>query len=137
GPGPPAATRAPRARLAARTPAAAPGAPRSTARAGGAAPPPPAPNLAAAPGWPDARRRLAAFLTGRLAEVAGACILPSDAEERQAVPARRAGPATGAVAAAIEFAGAGAIRYALARLPPGAPAQADPRHSAARHPSLP
>jgi arginyl-tRNA synthetase len=34
------------------------------------------------------------------------------------------------VAAAIDFAGAGAIRYALARIPPGAPAEVDPGHVA-------
>ena len=123
--------------LAVRITAAGPACARSNALAGAAVPAPPAPDLVAAPGWPDARRRLAAFLTGRLAEVAGACTFPSDAEERQAIPARRAGPATGPVAAAIEFAGAGAIRYALARLPPGAPAEVDPRHAAAHHLGVP
>jgi arginyl-tRNA synthetase len=41
------------------------------------------------------------------------------------------------VAATIEFAGAGAIRYALARLPPGAPAEVDPCHAAAHHLGVP
>src|SRR5215831_18378181 len=58
--------------------AAGPGCARSTALAGPAVPAPPAPDLAAAAGWADARRRLAAFLTGRLAEVAGAHTFPSD-----------------------------------------------------------
>jgi arginyl-tRNA synthetase len=125
------------ARLAVRITAAGPACARSTALAGTAVPAPAAPDLAAAAGWADARRRLAAFLTGRLAEVAGARILPADPEERQAIPARRPGPATGPVADAIEFAGAGAIRYALARLPPGAPAEVDPGHAAAQHLGVP
>ena len=125
------------AALATRITAAGPACARSTALAGTAVPAPPDPDLAAAPSWADARRRLAAFLTGRLAEVAGARILPSESAEREAVPARRPGPATGPVAAAIEFAGAGAIRYALARLPPGAPAEVDPCRAAAHHLGVP
>ena len=125
------------ARLAVRITAAGPACARSTALAGLAVPAPPAPDLAAAAGWADARRRLAAFLTGRLAEVAGARTFASDPEEREASPARRPGPAAGPVAAAIEFAGTGAIRYALARLPPGAPAEVDPCHAAAHHLGVP
>ncbi len=125
------------AALAPRITAAGSACARSTALAGAAVPAPPDPDLAAAAGWADARRRLAAFLTGRLAEVAGARIFPSDAEERQAILARHPGAATGPVAAAIEFAGAGAIRYALARLPPGAPAEVDPHRSAAHHLGVP
>ena len=123
--------------LATRITAAGPACARSTALAGTAVAAPPAPDLAAAAGWADARRRLAAFLTGRLAEVAGARIVPSESKERRATPARRPGPATGPVADAIEFAGAGAIRYALARLPPGAPAKVDPGQAAAQHLGVP
>jgi arginyl-tRNA synthetase len=125
------------AALATRISAAGPACARSTALAGTAVPAPPAPDLAAAANWADARRRLAAFLTGRLAEVAGARIFPSDPEERQAILARRPGRATGPVADAIDFAGAGAIRYALARLPPGAPVMVDPCHVAAQHLGVP
>jgi arginyl-tRNA synthetase len=125
------------ATLATRITAAGPACARSTALAGTAVPAPRAPDLAAAADWADARRRLAAFLTGRLAEVAGARIVPSDSKERQAIPAPRPGPATGPVADAIEFAGAGAIRYALARLPPGAPVKVDPCHAAAQHLGVP
>lgn len=121
------------AALAPRITAAGPACARSAALAGTAVPGPPAPDLAGVASWTDARRRLAAFLTGRLAEVAGAHIIPSKLAERGAVRARRPGPATGPVAAAIEFAGAGAIRYALARLPPGAPAEVDPCRAAAQH----
>ena len=125
------------ARLAVRITAVGPACARSTALAGLAVPAPPAPDLAAAAGWADARRRLAAFLTGRLAEVAGARTFASDPEEREASPARRPGPAAGPVAAGIEFAGTSAIRYALARLPPGAPAEVDPGHAAAHHLGVP
>jgi arginyl-tRNA synthetase len=41
------------------------------------------------------------------------------------------------VADAIDFAGAGAIRYALARIPPGAPARVDPGHAAQRRLDVP
>jgi arginyl-tRNA synthetase len=125
------------ARLAVRITEAGAACARSTALAGTAIPAPPAPDLAAAAGWADARRHLAAFLTGRLAEAAGARTFPSDHEERGAVPARRPGQATGPVAAAIDFAGAGAVRYALARLRPGAPASVDPCHAAAHHLGVP
>ena len=124
------------ARLAVRITAASAACARSTALALLAVPLRPL-GSAAAPGWADARRRLAAFLTGRLAEVAGARTFASDSEEREASPARRPGPAAGPVAAAIEFAGADAIRYALARVPPGAPAEVDPCHAAAHHLGVP
>ena len=125
------------ARLAVRITTAGPACARSTALAGMASPVPPAPDLTAAAGWADARRQLAAFLTGRLAEVAGARTFPSDSAERGAIPARRPSRASGSVAAAVEFAGAGAVRYALARLPPGTPARVDPCQAAARHLDVP
>jgi arginyl-tRNA synthetase len=125
------------ARLAVRITAAGPACARSTALAGTTVPAPRAPDLAAAAGWADARRRLAAFLTARLAQVAGARILPSGDAKRDAIPARDHCPAPGPLAAAIDFAGAGAVRYALARLPPGAPAHVDPCHAAARHLGVP
>lgn len=125
------------ATLATRITAAGPACARSTALAGTAVPAPSAPDLAATTSWADARRHLAAYLTARLAEAAGARILPSDSAKRQAIQARRPGPAPGPVAAAIEFAGAGAIRYALARLPPGSPAEVDPCRAAAQHLGVP
>ncbi len=125
------------ARLAIRITAAGPGCARSTAMAGTAIPAPPEPDLAAAPGWADARRRLAAFLTGRLAEAAGARTFPSLHAERDPVPGPGAGRGTGPVTDAIDFAGAGAIRYALARIPPGAPARVDPGHAAQRRLDIP
>jgi arginyl-tRNA synthetase len=125
------------ARLAVRITTAGPACVRSTALAGTTVPAPPEPDLAAAAGWADARRRLAAFLTGRLAEVSGGRTFPGFAAERHSVPGPRATPGTGPVAAAIDFAGAGAIRYALARLPPGAPARVDPRHAAGHRLDVP
>ena len=125
------------ARLAVRITTAGPDCARSTALAGTAVPAPPEPDLPAAPGWADARRRLAAFLTGRLAEAAGARTFPTLHAERNPVPGLGAGRATGPVADAIDFAGAGAIRYALARIPPGAPARVDPGHAAQRRLDIP
>ncbi len=99
---------------------------------------PPGP-LATAPGWPQARAALAAQLTVRLAVAAGATIFPDS--ERPPVPApvplaaaepkRRSAaqpialpialPADGPVAEAARYAGADAVRFALARMPPGGP----------------
>ena len=105
--------------------------------------------LAAAPGWPQARAALAAQLTARLAAAAGATI--SFYAERSSVPAphppsvaqpedvaagqppelpglERLGleglalPGEGPVAEAAGYAGADAVRFALARMPPGGPA---------------
>lgn len=120
------------ARLAIRITTAGPGCARSTALAGTTIPAPPEPDLAAAPGWADAWRRLAAHLTGRLAEAAGARTSADFAAERNPVPGPRPGRATGPVADAIAFAGASEIRYALARIPPGTPARVDPGHAAKR-----
>ena len=125
------------ARLAARITAAGPACARSTALAGTTVPAPPDPDLAAAAGWADARRRLAAHLTGRLAEVAGARTFPALPAERNPVPGPAPSRATGPVAGALGYAGAGAIRYALARLPPGAPARVDPCHAAGHHTDVP
>jgi arginyl-tRNA synthetase len=123
------------ASLAVRITEAGPACARSTALAGTTLPAPPAPDLAAAAGWPQARRRLVAYLTARMAEAAGARIVPATDfdEERPAIPAARHGAATGPVAGAIAFAGSWAIGYALARLPPAAPARVDPCRAAAHH----
>jgi arginyl-tRNA synthetase len=125
------------ARLAARITAAGPACARSTALAGAAFSAPPDPDLATAPDWADARRRLAAHLTGRLAEAAGALTFPTLHAERRPVAGPRPGQAEGPVADAIEFAGAGAIRYALARMPPGTAAGVDPAHAAQRRLDVP
>jgi DALR anticodon binding domain len=99
---------------------------------------PPLPELAAAAlGWRQAWRDQAAALAGRLAEAAGATTLPpDDGSLTIGAPARNlaagdtpagdtpagnpavGNPAVGStVAEAVEFAGADAVRYWLARLP--------------------
>jgi arginyl-tRNA synthetase len=76
---------------------------------------------AAEPGWPRAWTALAAELTVRLAAAAGAPFDP----ERPAFPPSPHPPAPAAetdpVAPAIAYAGADAVRFALARMPPGGP----------------
>jgi arginyl-tRNA synthetase len=110
--------------LAPRIARAGPACARSDALADRTVPAPPEPELAAAPGWPAARGALAAHLTARLAAAAGATLI-FDYPERPVVPLPEApapppasrGP--GVVARAIEYAGADAVRFALARMPPG------------------
>ncbi len=125
------------ARLAVRITTAGPACARGTALADAAFSAPPDPDLATAPDWADARRRLAAHLTGRLAEAAGAFTFPDVLAERRPGAGPRPGQARGPVADAIDFAGAGAIRYALARMPPGAPARVDPGYAAQRRLDVP
>jgi arginyl-tRNA synthetase len=125
------------ARLAVRVTEAGPGCARGTSLAGTTVAAPPAPDLAAAPTWAGARRHLAAYLTGRLAEAAGARTILSVIEVRRSAPAPRPARATGPVAAAIDYAGAGPVRYALARLPPGAPPRVDPCHAGAHRLDVP
>jgi arginyl-tRNA synthetase len=72
---------------------------------------------AAAPTWAAARQLVTGAVTGRAAQSAGAILTPDNRPERAARPGQ-AGPA-----AAVAFAGADAIRYALAR---SAPAGAEP-----------
>jgi len=80
--------------------------------------------LAPAPDWPQTRAALAAQLTARLAAAAGATVFPD--AERSCVPAPAplpaAGPGPGPVAAAVVYAGADAVRFTLARMPPAGPA---------------
>ncbi|MGB6579114.1 MAG: DALR anticodon-binding domain-containing protein, partial [Streptosporangiaceae bacterium] len=84
-------------------------------------------------GWPQARAAFAAQLTVRLAAAAGATVFPDP--ERPSVPApappsttqpegRSAAqpmalPGAGPVAEAARYAGADAVRFVLARMPPG------------------
>jgi arginyl-tRNA synthetase len=175
------------ATLAVRITKSGPACARSSALAGTSIPAPRDPDLASAPDWAAARRRLSASISGRLAEAAGAHIgrvpgdrtldqgaaiqaipgkaeegasldwlasdenaargslgaaspavlspgaLGSDDAERESAPTLRPGPPRGPVADAIAFAGAWAITYALARLPPGAGAAPDPCAAAAHH----
>jgi arginyl-tRNA synthetase len=135
-------------RLAVRIVRAGPACAASDALRGRTVPAPPPADLAAAPSWPRARATLAAELTPRLAAAAGATVplaaersvvpppSPPPAADPQPGPVPQAldtgtpaaGPASGAldtgspqlgpVAAAIEYAGADAVRFALARMPP-------------------
>jgi arginyl-tRNA synthetase len=66
--------------------------------------------------WPRARAALAAELTARLAAAAGATVI--FATERSGFPAPPP-PPPGPVAEAIGYAGPDAVRFALARMPPG------------------
>jgi arginyl-tRNA synthetase len=96
-------------------------------------------DLAAAPDWPRARAALAAQLTARLAAAAGATVVfspertlvpppaplpPVPAEPGRAVvpplvPRPPAPAPARPVAEAVEYAGDDAVRFALARMPPG------------------
>ena len=156
------------ARLAVRITQAGPGCARSSALAGASLAAPAAADLASAPVWEEARRRVHATVAGRLAEAAGAHVSWQHDAERITAPdpaapvtagpvmadlelaasvtadlvtagptAGGSGPAVGPVAEAVAYAGADAIRYALARLPPGGPARVDARLAAAHHPGNP
>ena len=93
----------------------------SDALRGRTVPVPPAADLAAAPDWPQARATLAAELTGRLGVAAGATPIFSPERTLVPLPLPLAPPEPGAkaLAAAIEYAGYDAVRFALARTPPG------------------
>ncbi len=75
---------------------------------------PAAADLTAAPDWPSARAALATQLTARLAATAGATII-SYPERIVVPPPAPASP----VPAAVAYAGLDAVRFALARMPPG------------------
>jgi len=101
------------ARLAIRIAHAGPACAESDALAGRAVP---APRPAAVTEWPQARAALAAELTVRLAAAAGATVLTDPERARSPAPPP---PSRGPVAEAIAYAGPDAVRYALARMPPG------------------
>jgi arginyl-tRNA synthetase len=92
-----------------------------------AAPEPPGPPVGA-PGWSQARAALAGQLTARLAAAAGATLIFDP--ERTGFPAPASLPpplpGSGPVADAAGYAGADAVRFALARMPPGSPASRNP-----------
>ena len=105
--------------LAVRVPAAGPGCVASDALAGTELTAPAAAGLASAATWEEARRLVAACVTGRLAGICGATVR-ADMPPERLIATRQ--PAT---AGAVAFAGADAIRYALARLAPGRAARVD------------
>jgi len=119
--------------LALRIPQAGPACAASDALHGRTMTGPAAPDLAAL-GWPAARAALAAHLTARLAATAGATII-FDAERSVApapAPLTPAPAEPDSLAHALWYAGPDAVRFALARMPPG---HAEPPRAAqiARH----
>jgi arginyl-tRNA synthetase len=105
--------------LAVRVPAAGNACADSDALRGTELAAPAAADPASAASWDEARQRLAAEITGRLAAAAGAKVKVNDYSERWChfgLPA---------LAAAAAFAGPGAVRYALARTQPGRDAAID------------
>ena len=139
------------AALAMRIPRAGPACAASDALRGRTVPDPPPADPLTEPTWPRARAVLAAQLTARLATTAGATLFfpkrtplpplappfPATKENGPVVPAvahadTEAGPTVSAVAhadtepgpvvSAVAYAGPDAVRFALARMPPGAAA---------------
>jgi arginyl-tRNA synthetase len=97
----------------------------SEALRGVTVPAPPAGDPLDAVGWEEARRALAAELTARLAAAAGATIVPGG-EAAARSDQKGAEPDATQPAAAVAFAGADAVRFALARAVPGRPVRIDP-----------
>ena len=108
--------------LAIRIPRAGDACAASDALRGRTVPAAPEADLAAAPDWAQAHATLAAELTARLAAAAGATLIHSTERTVVPTPAPPAPPrpAPGPVAAALRYAGPDAVRFALARTPPGA-----------------
>jgi arginyl-tRNA synthetase len=130
--------------LAVRIARAGPACAASDALRGRSLPAPPPPDLAAEPGWPQAQAALAAHLTARLAATAGATLIiyperavvsppppvsppsglppitltPPEPPESPG-PYLPVPPPSGSVATAVAYAGVDAVRFALARMPPG------------------
>ncbi len=110
-------TEAALAGLAPRIVLAGPGCARSGALADTRLAAPPRHDLAVAVSWPQAWRWQGEEAIARLAAAAGAVLTPLRKKAADAPPSRPAGPA--GVAAAIEYAGADAVRYALTRTAAG------------------
>jgi arginyl-tRNA synthetase len=128
--------------------AAGPACATSEALRGVTVPAPPAGDPLGAADWEEARQVLAAQLTARLAAAAGATVTGAHHPERTRgashhehllrgeadVRSDQKGTEPGAteLAAAVAFAGADAVRFALARAVPGRPVRIDPA-ALARH----
>jgi CheY-like chemotaxis protein len=111
------------AALAVRIPRAGPACAASDALRGRTVPGPPSTDPLTEPSWSRARAALAAQLTPCLAATAGATLFSP--ERRLLPPPAPQSPAageTGPVVAAVAYAGRDAVRFALARMPPGAAA---------------
>lgn len=94
---------------------------------------PPAAGLAAAADWPDARARVTAEVTARLAGKAGAEIYP----ERLPPAPPRESAGDSPVAAALAYAGEDAVRYSLIRTARGGPGGAGGQLPSRYHPGNP
>lgn len=114
--------------LAVRVSLAGPACARSDAAGGQLVRAPLGADLITAPTWAQAHRRLAAVVSGRLARAAGAQVTSDQDSERMTSPGLTAGH-PGPAGPAIAFAGAGAIVYALARVPAGQAAVIDAAES--------
>jgi arginyl-tRNA synthetase len=121
------------AALPARIAAAGPDCASSDALRGVTVPAPPAADPLAAEGWDEARQALARELAVQLAAAAGATVgFPAEEQARVrsddggAEPDATDQPGATDVAAAVAFAGADAVRFALARAVPGQPVRIDP-----------
>jgi arginyl-tRNA synthetase len=127
--------------LAVRMAEAGPAAARSATLRGTTVPAPPAADLAAAPGWAEARKLVTAQVTARLAEAAGATMAVDHYPERGRGDVQHAcgatTPRTQPVAGAIAYAGADAVRFALARTPPERAGAPDPAAWARHVPANP
>lgn len=149
------------AKVADRVTAAGPACVRSDALAGSACPRPARAEALIAATWEEARELLTAELTARLAEAAGATQDTTRAAAKGRIraatrettrersgenggvgePCRdgpiRSGERERGPAAAVAFAGRDAVRFSLARLLPGQPADIDPEKIARHHPGNP
>jgi arginyl-tRNA synthetase len=101
------------AELAVRVPAAGVACAASDALGGTELAVPEAADPASAGSWDEAAKLVTAAVTGRLAEACGAKV------SLDGCPERKANPGQGGPAAAVAFAGADAVRYALASVAPG------------------
>ena len=110
------------AALAVRVPAAGAAWAASDALRGTELTAPAAADPASAATWAEARQLVTAWVTGRLADMAGATVKMQDNFER-VPPTDQAAPA-----AAVAFAGPEAIRYALASATPGRAGRIDASH---------
>jgi len=124
--------------LAVRITQAGPRCDRSSALAGTVLTGPAPAGPASARTWDEARERVHAAVTARLAEAAGAQVRHHHDAERMAAPGPPAPVAASPMAAspvadAIAYAGVDAVTYALARLPPWGAARVDARSAAAHH----
>ena len=111
------------ARLAVRITEAGPGCAQSLGLQGVWVTAPRGAELSRAPDWADARERLIAELTGRMAEAAGAEVSWTPPRRGESAPGDRAG---GPVTEAIVYAGEDAVRFALSRLAGGVPRPSGP-----------